>query len=291
MLAEIQDFWGGVIALSLLAGGALLSWGASVVKRDRERQGDNESKWWLAQQRRKAERELLERKLQARAEEVRRQATERETKLQQQERHARAAAAEEHLVESDDRLRQMQLHRRYFGRVLIVDVTVIPTGRAAVEWSIPPSHPCAPTVACLRDGKVLDVQHAYEGTCVSHLRRGVEYTFRMIVLDGDKDLEGNLLGFVVRVPTRREWERRMRQVVCPILKSETVNERTARLKSKIRTILADEILWEKVRRDGHSVVDRSPGTEVEKRQRKAALDKRVLVEREREEERRRQINT
>jgi len=210
-----------------------------------------------------------------REEETRRQEEEAE-RLAQRAREAalerfRASNKDVDLEELDRWLKNSQLSAERMGRVLTVRVLAAPTGYVGIEWMADPRFTCPLRVQCQRGSQVLFEEHASQGSFIDIVSRGRDHLYRFHAYDGRRDEEPDF-SFVVRVPTPRQWARKIERLAPA---AEDASQREERLMQKARQVVGDVVLREKLRREVHEAIDAAEGSDIEKRRKKAAADTRL----------------
>jgi hypothetical protein len=181
------------------------------------------------------------------------------------------------LQELEKRLREAQLMFSRSGKVLTVRVAAVPTGWLAIEWMVDPNFREPPRVTGRRNGVKLFVERAYKGMCCDILNRGTEYRFTFHV-SGKYTSEAEDLEFVIKLPTPRQW---LRKVIEPG-EADHLSKREKRITQTVQKITKEDELWEKARRDAHEQIDATQTPDREKQKRKATLDAKIIDARDRE---------
>jgi hypothetical protein len=182
------------------------------------------------------------------------------------------------LAERDQRMKYGQLSAEHPGRVLWVSVLAWPTGYVAFDWMLDPRFACPLRVQCIRDGQLLFVEYAHRGSFFDIVSRGRDHVYIFHAYDGKRDEEPDF-SFVVRIPTEKQWARKV-----PGHAPDDEATRAQRVGKKIEAVLAEEDLWAKAREKGHAIIGAGGGSDTElQKRRKAALDAKLIQEREREE--------
>ena len=132
----------------------------------------------------------------------------------------------------------------------------------------------------MRAGHILFVNYAHRGSFVDIVPRGRDHRYCFHAYDGKRDEEPEFT-FVVRVPTEKQWARKVGEQAAEPIDKEA--ERAERISKKIQAVIAEEQLWAKGRQQGYGIIEAAGGSELEQRRQKAAFDAKLLEERENEE--------